>query len=384
MSDSLRIALDLTCLAEPRPTGVHMVARRQVEALLDRNDGVDYRVLIARGRRSPKDFSALAQRVSRLTVLPYARRLKLHLWRTLNWPPIEWFCGEVDVAHDLFHQLPAGRRARRIVTVHDLSIYQRPDTHLRTTIRTQDALLRHAARNADALVAVSPSCKEDLIDILGVPPDRVFVVPNGVDTAEFDAPLDKDALTRLKTRLGVDDRYFIHIGTIEPRKNTRRLLDAIARLRDRRPDCPKLLVVGKAGWLCGPALGELARLSERGDVVHVGYMTREEAVLLLRGACACLYPSLHEGFGLPVLEAMAARVPVLTSNVSALPWVADGAALLVEPENTDSIEAALDQLLDNPAGAQARVAHGYERANTLTWAKSAETLVDVYRKIADF
>ncbi|MFA6245234.1 MAG: glycosyltransferase family 1 protein, partial [Candidatus Hydrogenedentales bacterium] len=291
--------------------------------------------------------------------------------------------GPLDIAHNFSHHAPATRKALRLVTIHDLSFLRHPETHTARTIEVQSRLVRQCARDADAIVAVSRSCKSELVELLGIPQERVHVIPNGVHLDEFIGPLDNAALDELKTRLGITRGYFIQLGTIEPRKNIPRLIEAYTRLREKRHDLPQLVFVGKPGWMCEASFHPMKSLAESNDVVYAGYVERTEAVLLLRGALACVYPSLYEGFGLPVLEAMAARTPVITSNTSSMPEVAADAALCADPMSVDSIARALDMALDDPSAAAARAEAGFDRAQSFTWEHSANQLANLYKTLAN-
>ena len=363
-------------------TGVGYRALHLLRALFTRNDGFDVRLFAARARNTPKSAFPFDHGFTRQTTVPYFRRLKTVLWPSVEWPPIEWFCGDVDLAHGLFHELPAARRALRLVTIHDLSFLLFPETHTKRTVALQTRLVRHCARRADAFVAVSESCKNDLIRTLDVSEDKVFVVPGGVCVEEFQAPVDARTVGALKQRLGLTRDYFIYLGTIEPRKNLARLLEAYARVRNARRDCPQLLLVGKTGWLSKQVLATLETLDAGNDVVHTGYLEREEALMLLRDATACVYPSLYEGFGLPVVEAMAARTPVITSNAAAVVEVSGGTCLHVDAEDVDAIEDGIVQVLDAPDAAKRRAEGAYARAGTMTWHRSAEKLAQVYTTLA--
>ena len=381
MSDEpLRVALDLSCAFEGSPTGVGYVALHQARALMRLNETLDLRFFAtrARGIRFSEDLRAGA---SRTTVFPNGRRLKQALWSRVNWPPIEWFCGGVDAAHGLFHLLPATARARRIVTIYDLVVFRHPETHTASTVRTHKRLLTHAARHADALITISESCRQDVLDVLNAPPGKVHLVPLGVSPEEFAGALDEDILAQRKDNLDLAGAYWICIGTIEPRKNLCRLLEAYRRIVDRFPECPDLLLVGRRGWLAEPVFQTIAQLRLAQRVKYAGYLKRSDVILLLRGSAACLYPSLYEGFGLPVLEAMAAQVPVLTSKAASMPEVIGPHGIIVEPQDVDALEWGLEQLLTQPAACQQMAARAFERACSFSWENSARRLVDVYRAV---
>jgi glycosyltransferase involved in cell wall biosynthesis len=381
IESTINIALDLSCAAEYPVTGVGYAAIYQIQALLRRNSGCDYRVFATGDRRGKAVLRGELPEIERQFVLPYARLLKYALWTRLAWPPVEWITGDVTIAHNLCHQTPATRRALRLVTIHDVSFLRVPETHTKRTVEVQTRLLRQCAREADALIAVSNHCKQELVDAMGLEPDRVYVVPNGVRLEEFETPFDDRAHGALKARLGITGEYFIQLGTLEPRKNVERLIEAFRQVRRQRSGVPQLVLAGKLGWRSESILDAI-RSAQRDGVIHAGYLPREEAVLLLRGARANLYPSLYEGFGLPVLEAMAAGTPVVTSNVSALPEVAGDTALLVDPYDPESIALAICSLLDDGPQARARAEAARLRAQGMTWDRSAAELERVYRELA--
>jgi len=379
--NDIRVALDLSCAFDAELGGVGITAIRQISALIAQQDALDLRLFATRPRTPAKAFATQRHAFTRWTVLPYTRLLKHHLWTGLGWPPIEWFCGEVDIAHGLFHQLPAARHARRVATIHDLSFLRMPEVHTPQTIKIHSALVQQCARQADACIAVSQYGKNDLIELLGMPPERIAVVHDGVDLTQFEGELDRDALAEVRKKYGVRPAYFIHLSTVEPRKNLIRVFEAYQRLRTRCPDCPQLVLAGKRGWLSEPIFERLAPLVESGDAVHCGYLRRRDAMLLLRGAVACVYPSLYEGFGLPALEAMAARTPLIASSAGALPEVVGDGGALPDPTDVDAIEAALVEVVDGKDAVRARVEAGYERAKTFTWEHSAHSLAGFYRAL---
>jgi len=367
---------------EAQLTGVGYVAFYQVHSLLRAAPGFDLRFFATRPCGGRDHFAGCRGAFSRRCILPCAGLARYHLWRRFDWPPIEWFCGGVDIAHNFSHQVPATRHAKRMVTVHDLSFLRMPEAHTPRNVRIQRELVRLCVARADALVAVSMNCKRELTELLGIPEEKIYYVPNGVCLEEFETQTDPNAVTALKRRLNIRRDYFIHLGTIEPRKNIPRLLEAHARLRERQPDCPQLVLVGKRGWRCGPICDQIDSHVSSGRVVYVGYVNRADALLLLRNATACIYPSLYEGFGLPVLEAMAAGTPVITSNVSSLPEVVGDTGLLVDPESAESIAVAMQDVLEDPAATAARREAARKRAATFTWEQSAALLAEVYRQVA--
>jgi len=279
--------------------------------------------------------------------------------------------------------LPPSKKAPRIVTIFDLSALRHPETCTPATLSHLKRLLDHAVPRAEAFIAISESCKADLIELLHVNEEQVHVVYGGINLEEFSAENRDDHLDTVKSKHRIVGDYFIHLGTIEPRKNLPRLLEAYARVRARHSDCPKLVLAGAKGWIYEATFDAIAQHKLQDAVIHTGYLPRSEALVLLRGAFACVYPSLYEGFGLPVLEAMASRVPVITSNVSSLPEVIGDHGIQVAPESIDEIEAALENVLQHNQDARNRCEAAYDRAQQFTWEKSADALASVYRAVSE-
>ena len=377
----MRVAVDLSCLIQQPLTGVGYYTLNLMRALIAQEKEIHFRIFASSAQGAPECLLALGCNCGGVHMVRWPTRLKNLMWTRLGRPPIERFTGDVDIAHGAFHLLPAARKAKRLATIFDLSAIRYPETHDAANVRRHRALLKHAVSRADGLVAISQSCKADLVELLGANPDKVHVVYAGVFLEEFDGKRDEEAEAAAAKRLGVEGEYFIHLGTLEPRKNLPRLLEAYARVRGRFDECPKLVLAGAPGWKFEAVFETVERLNLAEAVIQTGYLDRSDAVRLLRGAYACVYPSLYEGFGVPVLEAMAARVPVLTSNVSSLPEVIGDTGIQVDPESVDEIEAGLMDLITHRDKALGRTDAAYERAGQFTWANSAAALAAVYRTL---
>jgi glycosyltransferase involved in cell wall biosynthesis len=297
-------------------------------------------------------------------------------------PRVEWFA-RFDVLFAPNFIPPPTRTRALVVTVHDLAFRRFPETAPHGTrwwLGRLDRTLADAAR----IIAVSESTRRDLIELYDVAPDRVVVIPHGVDRDAFrpEPPREVEAVRR---RFGIDGPYLLSLGGIEPRKNLPNLIRAFAALpADARPS----LVIAGAGVAWNPEGGRLldAALAElpadvRGRIRLVGYVSGAEKSALIAGARAMVYPSLYEGFGLPLLEAMACGTPVLTSNVSSLPEVAGGAALLVDPQDVDSIREGMHRLLTDDQLRSRLAEAGTSRAAAFSWTETARRTASVLRDV---
>jgi len=305
--------------------------------------------------------------------VPVPRRLVQGLWQHINWPPIEMFCGRVDVFHGLHFVLPASRKARRVLTVHDLTYLRHPDYYsdARLNDRGYRQELPWALTQADAVIAISQKTRDDLVDLLNYPADRIRVIHFGVDD-KFFAPATSQNQELIRRHYRIAHPYAIFlVGTPEPRKNIAR---TVAAVRRAAPSVD-LVLVGERQCL-QPLIGVPTE-----HLIFTGTVPEDHLSALLSGAAISVYPSLEEGFGLPLLESMACGVPVLTSNRGALPEIAGGAAMIVNPEDIEDMVHGLSVLLNDEA-LRRRLAHaGRRRAADFTWKKAAAQTVALYREL---
>jgi glycosyltransferase involved in cell wall biosynthesis len=364
-------------------TGVGYYTCNLFQALLNEDDRVDLRPIAASAQRRPDDMQAMLGTDCHVRQFCFPTRWKNALWTRLEWPFMEVFTGKTDIVHGGFHLLPPSRSAKQVVTIFDLAGMRRDAIHDDSEQATHRQLLAHAVPRADGIFAISQSCRNDVIELLGADPEKVYVVPGGVALDEFEENSAAASLAPICTRFGIEEDYLIHLGTLEPRKNLARLVAVYARLAEQHGDLPQLVLAGGNGWMYEPIFEAIERHGLTDRVICTGYLDRRDAVALLKGARACVYPSLYEGFGLPVLEAMAARTPVLTSNVSSLPEVIGNTGILVEPESDDSLAEGLSRLLFQRDDESVRVEAAWQRAQGMTWEDSARALRKGYQSVLD-
>ncbi len=289
--------------------------------------------------------------------------------------------GEVDGFLSPAFKAPPRFGGPLVFTVHDVTFVSHARFHLpwnRVEVLTETV----AAICAGAtLLAVSAATRDETVEWLGVDPDRIAVVHSAADPA-FRPPADPAARPAVLDRLGVSRPYLLTVGSIEPRKNLAGLLEAFAALPAAVRDAHALVVVGAAGWLNQSIHARLAELAGRLEVVFAGAVDLTELVALYGAARAFAYPSFAEGFGFPVLEAMACGTPVVTSSTTSLPEIAGDAAELVEPSDTGALAAAIERLLVDDARRCELASRGIERVRSFSWSRTAHGTLELLRAAA--
>lgn len=290
-------------------------------------------------------------------------------------PPAHRLFARVDVWHLGEFFLPRPAAIPVVATVHDVTTLTHPRHHLVVNRVVHRRRLRWIKRHVSRIIAVSRSTKRDLVDTLGIDADRISVVYEARGHPDPSERRDFEALRRC---YGIPARYILSVGTLEPRKNQKRLIRAFESLPETHGKLDLILVGGK-GWHARGVLRAIESSPARDRIRRLGAVPESDLTALYENALVFAYPSLYEGFGLPILEAMAAGTPVLTSNLSSLPEVAGGAAVLVDPRSVESIRSELERLLAEPALRDRLVALGREREADFNWERAARETLAVYR-----
>jgi glycosyltransferase involved in cell wall biosynthesis len=268
------------------------------------------------------------------------------------------------------------------VTLHDLGYLHYPAAHRPADRRYLHASTRWSAHQATAVIADSCATRDDLVAAYGVPRDRIHVIYLGRDEALTPVD-DAGELARVRAAYGLGERYLLYVGTLQPRKNLARVIAAFARVCDRvELGGVQLVLAGKKGWLYDDLFAAVERLGLRGRVAFPGYIPDADLPALLSGGTAFVFPSLYEGFGIPVLEAGGCGVPVITSNTSSLPEVAGDAALLVDPHDVEAIAEAMYRLVTDEALRAELTRRGLENVKRFSWEKCARETLAVLEAVA--
>ena len=304
----------------------------------------------------------------------YPRLAVLHFINKIFKPAINVAVTDADVFHASNQVHAAPRRMKLTSTIYDMTCKLLPQFHTPANVRAESSHYERVFKRADGLIAISNSAKNDAVQLLGLEADRIKVIYPGVPETFFTATPGEVAA---KYRL--DKPFVLFVGTVEPRKNIDRLLDAWAQLSPDIRQSHELVFVGPIGW-AGNAT--VTRLRSGLDGVRVlGYVPEPDLPSITAAATAFAYPSLYEGFGFPIAQAMAAGVPVITSNVSSMPEVASNAAVLIDPQSTTELAAALDRVLTSPILRHELGANGRLQATKFTWQNAAEQSAEFFQSL---
>ena len=373
--------IDYTAAYE-QGAGIGRYVRELIRALAAQDDQTAYRLFVAGA--TPKTLPPLpgpnfAWRPTRITPLWFAR-----FWFRLQLPlPVETFVGRVQLYHATDFALPPVLPGvRTLLTVHDLSFVRAPETTTPVLKAYLDKVVPRSVQRAAHVLADSQATKDDLIDLYGTSPEKITVLLGGVQP-EFVPVTDMNARSAVRQRYDLPGNpYIFSIGTVQPRKNYARLMAALAALGPACQDV-HLVIAGGRGWLDGPIYQAVRGLGLAERVHFIGFARDEDLPALYSDAVCLAYPSLYEGIGLPVLEAMACGTPVVTSTISSMPEVAGNAALLVDPYDVDALVEALRRLLADNTLRTDLIARGFVQAKYFTWERAAQQLRDIYRRMLD-
>jgi len=371
------IAIDYTS-ALAQGGGIGRYTRELVAALAAEDKQTPY-LLFAAGQRynklPPPPGANFTWRPARLGEKWFAR-----LWHRARIPaPIEMWTGPVSLLHAPDFTLPPTRQeTRTLLTVHDLSFIRAPETSTPGLRAYLNAVVPRSVARADHIVAVSAATQQDLVTLYDTPIEKISVLHNAVDS-HFHRIDDHKTLRAVRHRYKLGDApYILAVGTVQPRKNYERLVEAFHRLE--LSDI-KLVIAGGKGWLAEPLYRRIEDLKMHDCVQLTGFVDDDDLPALYSGARVFAFPSLYEGFGIPPLEAMACGIPVVTSKTSSLPEVVGDAALCIDPYSVDELTEALRTTLFDEPIRQVLITKGYIRVKQFTWQATAQQLCELYAKL---
>lgn len=377
----MRIGIDVTS-ALTQGGGIGRYTRELVRALTALDGRSDYHLFAAKevGETAVPDPLPSGEHIH-FHAAPLTEAWLYRLWYRLRIPaPVQWTTGPLDLFHSPDFVLPpVAEGIPTLLTVHDLSFVHYPEVYPSVLVDYLNRVVPWSIRRATHVLADSAATRDDLVAAWQVPADKITVLYSGVNE-QFRPVTEPEILTAVANRYHLDDTpYFLSVGTVQPRKNYQMLIRAFAPVAAVHPH--NLYIAGGKGWLYDDMLAEIERQGLNGRVRFLGFVADADLPALYSQATLFLFPSLYEGFGLPLLEAMQCGVPVVTSHSSSLPEVVGETAVQLSPHDQKAWTNALQNLVADPAWRAHLVAAGYRRARQFSWQKAAQELLSLYQTL---
>ncbi len=310
---------------------------------------------------------------------PLPTRALYGLWNVLGFPAVDRLLGGVDVYHATNFYLPPVRQARTALTIHDLAFMALPETCSPKIVGPFSRSIRRFAHRADAILVYSEATRRDVVRFLEAPADKIAIAPMAVD--EGFIPMDRDeAVEWVAAHYGIRQPFLLFVSTLEPRKNVPGLLRAFAKVKNQLPH--SLVLIGSVGWNADDIFETIAALRIEDRVIRPGFVPHMKLPAFYCAADAFVFPTLYEGFGLPLLEALACGCPVVTADNSSVPEVTGGAALMSAAEDEDAVAANIVRIVSDSALREDLVHRGRAHAQQYSWRACAEKTFAVYRELA--
>jgi len=299
---------------------------------------------------------------------------------------------KLDVFHSPTVRLPTNYKRPAVITVHDLAVFKFPDLYIDKKSSMDRANIPAVIQQAKKIIAVSKATKKDLGELFGVSADKINVIYHGLDKRFFKNQTP-EKIKAVKEKYRIEGEYFLFLGELHFRKNIVRIIEAFERLKDRITRIKsekknstlfnkyKLVLAGPAGRGVSEIQAKINDSKYKEDIILTGYIDPEDIDALYEGAKCFVFPSLYEGFGMPAIEAMANKIPVITSKVSSLPEVANGRAVLVDPYNVAEISQAMFEVITSPLLVKELSRSSFEWAKNFSWEKCAQETLDCYQKV---
>lgn len=314
-------------------------------------------------------------------MLPYYSNLKIKnkiFWKIFPFKINIFFKDKIDIYHCFHIAIPLKSSSKIIVTVHDIIPILYPElTSEKIESKKYLKILKESCNRADIIVTVSEYSKNDIIRYLGVDSKKIRIVSPGIELEEYEK-VKEEEIKKIKEKYKLNERFILFLGTLEPKKNIINIIKGFERANLKNI---KLVIAGGKGWKYDKIFETYENSLYKDKIQILDYINEEDKIALYKQAKLFIFPSLYEGFGMPVLEAMAAGTPVITSNISSLPEVTGNAALLVNPHDIDEIAKAIEEVMSNKKLEEEMIREGLEQAKKFTWKNSVKKLEKIYSEL---
>jgi len=322
-----------------------------------------------------KDIEGLNIKKNTCSLFPYG--VYRRIW---SYVPIKYnflFRRDIDIYQFFNFVIPPNISGKVITTIHDLTYILYPDTMDVSNRKRLENDMYSTIKRADYIITISESSKKDIIKHLHIDENKIEVIYPGVDET-YKKVLSNDEIMAVKNKYNILGKYVLYLGTLEPRKNIETIIRAYNCFKQANKNNIKLVLAGKKGWLYDSIFKLVEEFGLENDVIFTDYIADMDKAPLYQGAEIFLFPSLYEGFGIPVIEAMASRTPVITSNSSSLPEVAGDAAIITDPLDYQEISNSIERILNDNELQEKMINEGIKQADKFNWDSSAEKLKNIY------
>ncbi len=380
----MKVGIDITPIIY-EGTGVGTYTRELVRHLLQIDSDTHYLFFAAtlRGRKKIDEFLDGLSIYANFSIktYPLPPLVTEMVWNQWHSFPIEKLLGNVDVFHSWDWQQPPAEKAKLVTTIHDLTVLKFPEEHQAKTIAVHRRRLNWVKNEATAIIADSNATRLDIINLLNIDPAKIHTIylaasQEYLNFNHQELTIRQQAISKVREKYNIKGDYILSVGTREPRKNLSSAIEAFGKLHN-----PNLsfVIIGRFGW--GKKLTEIERSHTTGNIKILGFVEPQDLPALYAAAKVFVYPSLYEGFGLPIVESMSVGCPVVTSDRGSLKEVAGEAAVMVNPEDSDSIAAGIKTALGDTANSLINA--GYKQAQKFSWEQTAKQTLAVYKSLID-
>lgn len=381
----MKIAFDGQTLLEKEKTGIGYYTEGLVEHIIEQNAEDQFYINVfsfKQNRIKEKILEKYQKKNTKIQICKwFPLRLYKMIWNIIPIPYWLFFKKKMDLTHFFNFYIPPFVKGKRVCTIHDMTIKAYPKT-VRIENRIMMMLnLKKTCKRADRIITSSEFSKKEIVKYMDVNPDKISVLYSGVNLDLYKPCKNLEKIKKVRDKYSIPDKYYLYLGTLEPRKNIERLIMGYGILKSKKEKkIPKLVIAGKKGWMYEDIFKLVKEKELLDDIIFTGYVTQAEAPILMSGAVAFVFPSLYEGFGMPPLEAMACGTPVITSNCASLPEVVGNDGILVDPYSVEEISNALEEIYIDSEKAKKMSIMGIERAKKFSWDILSKKLYEIYEQ----
>lgn len=381
----MRIAFDVQLFLKGEKTGIAWCADNLIKELSEDSNN-EYQLNYFetnQARRKSKELDTYREKGCKDNACIYFNDILYKvLWGIVPISYSIFFGKQAQVTQFFNYSIPPGVKGKKVTIIHDMAYKAIPETVRKKTRRWLELTVPKSCKRADRIITVSEFSKSEIIKYLHIEEDKITVMPHGVNNSLFHSEYKLEQIQSVKEKYMIEGQYFLYLGTLEPRKNIERIIEAYSCFVERNyaMDIPCLVLAGRKGWMYDSIFEKIKHLKIEDKVIFTGYVLEDEAPILMCGARCFIFPSLYEGFGMPVIEAMSCGTPVITSNTTSLDEVGGEAAMKVNPLDVLEITKAMEAFADENTRNEYRI-KGFQHASRYTWKAAASILANVYREL---